>query len=212
MHEKRIPFGVSICYTSKNYLTVTSDEFLDMLIDKGCVFAWYFHYMPVGVNASTELLLTPEQRVYMHDKIREIRGITGGKEIFAIDFQNDGEFVHGCIAAGERYCHINANGDVEPCVFIHYSGANIKEKSLLDCLRQPLFLAYRDGQPFNDNHLRPCPMLENPGILQELVKKTGAKSTDLEAPESCEHLCGKCTEYAKNWAPVADKLWEQDRK
>lgn len=41
---------------------VTSDEFLDLLIGKGCVFAWYFHYMPVGVNASTDLLLTPEQR------------------------------------------------------------------------------------------------------------------------------------------------------
>ena len=48
MHSHRIPFGVSICYTSKNYLTVTSDEFLDMLIEKGCVFAWFFHYMPVG--------------------------------------------------------------------------------------------------------------------------------------------------------------------
>ena len=24
-----------------------------------------------------------------------------------------------------------AKGDVEPCVFIHYSGANIREKSLL---------------------------------------------------------------------------------
>ena len=212
MHSKRVPFGVSICYTSKNYLTVTSDEFLDMLIDKGCVFAWYFHYMPVGVNASTELLLTPEQRVYMHDKVREIRGLEGGKELFAIDFQNDGEFVHGCIAAGERYCHINANGDVEPCVFIHYSGANIKEQSLLDCLRQPLFLAYRDGQPFNNNHLRPCPMLENPEKLQEMVKKTGAKSTDLEAPESCEHLCGKCVDYAKAWAPVAEELWEKDHE
>lgn len=209
MHSRKIPFGVSICYTSQNYLTVTSDEFLDMLIEKGCIFAWYFHYMPVGVNASTELLLTPEQRVYMHDKVREIRGLEGGKELFAIDFQNDGEFVHGCIAAGERYCHINANGDVEPCVFIHYSGANIKEQSLLDCLRQPLFLAYRDGQPFNENHLRPCPMLENPEILQELVKRTGAKSTDLEAPESCEHLCGKCVDYAKAWAPVAEKLWEE---
>ncbi len=31
-------------------------------------------------------------------------------------------------------------------------------------------------------------MLENPEILQELVKRTGAKSTDLEAPETCEHL------------------------
>lgn len=208
MHEHHIPFGVSICYTSQNYLTVTSDEFLDMLIDKGCVFAWFFHYMPVGVNASPDLLLSPEQREYMYHKIREIRGIEGGKELFAIDFQNDGEFVHGCVAGGERYCHINANGDVEPCVFIHYSNANIKEKSLLECLQQPLFMAYKEGQPFNDNFLKPCPMLENPEILQELVKRTGAKSTDLEAPETCEHLCGKCTEYAKAWGPVADRLWE----
>ncbi|MGN0659164.1 MAG: radical SAM protein [Emergencia sp.] len=209
MHARRIPFGVSICYTSANYLTVTSDEFLDMLIEKGCVFAWYFHYMPVGAGAGTDLLLSPEQREYMYHKVREIRGLTGGKELFAIDFQNDGEFVHGCIAAGERYCHINANGDVEPCVFIHYSGANIKEKSLLECLKQPLFLAYRDGQPFNDNHLRPCPMLENPEILQEMVRKTGARSTDLEAPESAEHLCSKCTEYAEKWAVTADRLWKE---
>lgn len=209
MHANHVPFGVSICYTSKNYLTVTSDEFLDMLIAKGCIFAWYFHYMPVGAGASTELLLTPEQREYMHDRIRWIRGLEEGKELFAIDFQNDGEFVHGCIAAGNRYCHINANGDVEPCVFIHYSGANIKEQSLIDCLRQPLFLAYRDGQPFNDNYLKPCPMLENPAILQDLVKKTGAKSTDLEAPEEASALCAKCVDYAKAWNPVADKLWAE---
>ena len=55
MHKNRIPFGVSICYTSKNYKVVTSDEFLDMLISKGCFFAWYFHYMPVGMGATTDL-------------------------------------------------------------------------------------------------------------------------------------------------------------
>ncbi len=209
MHSYKIPFGVSICYTSRNYLDVTSDEFLDMLIEKGCAFAWYFHYMPVGMNASTDLLLTPEQRIYMKNKVREIRGITGGKEIYAIDFQNDGEFVTGCIAGGKRYCHINAAGDVEPCVFIHYSNANIYDKSLLECLQQPLFLKYYEGQPFNKNHLRPCPMLENPEILQQIIKETGAKSTDLEAPESAEHLCAKCVDYAKNWAPVADEIWAQ---
>ena len=159
MHRYKIPFGVSICYTAKNYKVVTSDEFLDLLISKGCVFAWYFHYMPVGVGATTDLLLTPEQRTYMKNRVRGIRGVTGGKELYCIDFQNDGEFAGGCVAGGRIYCHINAAGDVEPCVFIHYSGANIREKSFLECLQQPLFLEYRKGQPFNGNHLRPCPKI-----------------------------------------------------
>ena len=65
---------------------------------------------------------------------------------------------------------------------------------------KPLFMAYRDGQPFNDNQLRPCPMLENPELLREMVHKTGAKSTDLQSPESVDHLCDKCKNYAENWA------------
>ena len=50
-------------------------------------------------------------------------------------------------------------------------------------------------------------MLENPGILVDMVKKSGAHSTDLQSPESAEHLCEKCVPYAKAWKPVADKLW-----
>lgn len=202
-------FGTSICYTSKNIDTVTSDEFLDMIIEKGCRFTWYFHYMPVGNDAAVELLPTKEQREYMYHRVREIRAMEGGKPIFAMDFQNDGEFVGGCIAGGRNYCHINPNGDVEPCVFIHYSGANIREVTLLEALKQPLFMAYRDGQPFNDNHLRPCPMLENPELLEKMVHETGAKSTDLQSPESVEHLCGKCHEYAAIWQESADKLWQE---
>ena len=95
-------FGTSICYTSKNIATVTSDEFLDMIIEKGCRFSWYFHYMPVGNDAAPELLPTREQREYMYHRIREIRGATGGKQIYTMDFQNDGEFVGGCIAGGQK--------------------------------------------------------------------------------------------------------------
>lgn len=92
-------------------------------------------------------------------------------------------------------------------MFVHYSGANVNEKSFLGCLRQPLFLKYREKQPFNGNHFRPCPMLENPEILPRLVAMSGAKSTDLEAPESVEHLCEKCEECAQRWAPAAEQLW-----
>lgn len=212
MKEYGLLFGTSICYTSQNVDVVTSDEFLDMLIEKGVRFTWYFHYMPVGNDASVELLPTKEQREYMYHRVREIRGMKGGKPIFAMDFQNDGEYVGGCIAGGRIYCHINPNGDVEPCVFIHYSNANIREKSLLECLKQPIFQAYRDGQPFNENHLRPCPMLENPEYLAEMVKRTEAKSTDMQSPEKVEHLCEKCVPYAENWKESADLLWKNSTR
>ena len=210
LKENGLVFGTSICSTSKNYKTVTSDEFIDMIVEKGCRYALYFHYMPVGNDASLELLPNPKQRLYIKDRVREIRNMTSGKGIFTMDFQNDGEFVGGCIAGGRNYFHINANGDAEPCVFIHYSGANIRTHSMLEILKQPLFMAYHDNQPFNENHYRPCPMLENPEILQRLVKETGAKSTDLQSPESAEHLCNKCKEYAQAWKPCADKLWAEE--
>ena len=207
MKKHKLLFGTSICYTSSNYKTVTSDEFLDMIISKGVKYTWYFHYMPVGNDASTDLLLTPEQREYMYHRVREIRAGEGGKPIIAVDFQNDGEYVSGCVAGGKYYCHINPNGDVEPCVFIHYSSDNIHDMSLLDCLKQPLFKAYKANQPFNPNHLKPCPMLENPEKLIQMVHETGAKSTDLQSPETVENLCGKCEHYAADWNDTADKLW-----
>ena len=211
LKENGLIFGTSICYTSKNCESVTGKEFVKLMVDKGCRYAMYFHYMPVGNEASLELLPTPEQRMYIKDRIREIRKLENGEGLFTMDFQNDGEFVGGCIAGGRNYFHINANGDAEPCVFIHYSGANIRTHSLLEILKQPLFMAYHNNQPFNENHLRPCPMLENPEILQRLVNETGAKSTDLQSPETVEHLCTKCEEYARNWKPHADKVWAETK-
>lgn len=212
LKENGLVFGTSICYTSQNIESVTSDEFIQMLVEKGCRYSLYFHYMPVGNEASPELLPTVEQRTYMHHRVREIRNMEHGPGLFTMDFQNDGEFVGGCIAGGRNYFHINANGDAEPCVFIHYSNGNIRENTILEILKQPLFMAYHNNQPFNDNMLRPCPMLENPEILQRLVKESGAHSTDLQSPETPEHLCGKCVEYAAKWAPEAERLWKETQE
>ena len=206
LRERKLLYGVSSCYTSVNYDSITSEEYYDMLIDKGAYFIWYFHYLPVGNDAAPELLPTPEQRELVYRRIREYRR---KKPLFAIDFQNDGEFVGGCIAGGRRYFHINANGDMDPCAFIHYSDSNIREKTLLEGMRSPLFQAYHDGQPFNENMFQPCPMLENPKALREMVEESGAHSTDLQSPESADHLCAKCDAYASCWKPKADELWEE---
>ena len=208
LKEHNLPFGISTCYTSMNYKDITSEEFYDMIIEAGALFIWFFHYMPVGNDAAPELMPNPEQRKAVYERIRAFRS---SKPIFSLDFQNDAEYIGGCIAGGRYYLHINAAGDVDPCVFIHYSGANIRTHSMIEILQQPLFMAYHNNQPFNENHYRPCPMLENPEILQRLVKETGAKSTDLQSPESAEHLCNKCKEYAQKWKPCAEKLWAEEQ-
>lgn len=194
LKKHKLPFGISTCYTSVNYKDIASDEFFDLMIDAGALFCWFFHYMPVGNGAVKELLPTPEQRAYVYHQIRKFRS---EKPIFTMDFQNDAQYVGGCIAGGRRYLHINAKGDVEPCVFIHYSNCNIHNTTLLDALRSPLFQAYHDNQPFNENMLRPCPMLENAGRIQELVKQSKAVNTDYESPEDVDHLLEKTAPYAK---------------
>ena len=204
LKSHKLPFGVSTCYTSANVDSVSSEEYFDHMIDCGALFVWFFHYMPTGNDAVVELMPNPQQREKMYHKIREYRST---KAIFSMDFQNDAQYVGGCIAGGRRYLHINANGDVDPCVFIHYSNANIYKESLLDALKSPIFMAYHDGQPFNENMLRPCPMLENPQKLRKMVEESGAKSTDLQSPESVEHLCAKCDAYAEHWKPKAEELF-----
>lgn len=204
LKERKLLFGISCCYTNKNVEVIGSEEYFDSMIDMGAKFVWFFTYMPIGAAAVPELIATAEQRKFMYEQIHKFRK---AKPLFTIDFWNDGDAVGGCIAGGRGYCHINANGDMEPCAFIHYSDSNIKEKTLLECYQSPLFMAYRRNQPFNDNMLRPCPVLDNPGRLTQIVEESGARSTDLESPERACDYCNRCVPAAEKWAPVADELW-----
>jgi MoaA/NifB/PqqE/SkfB family radical SAM enzyme len=206
LKEKRLPFGASVCYTSRNAEMIGSEEFFDSIIAMGAMFAWVFTYMPVGVDAVSELIATADQREMMYYKVREYRET---KPLFTIDFWNDGEYVKGCIAGGRHYLHINANGDIEPCAFIHYSDSNIREKTLLEALKSPLFMEYRKGQPFNENYLQPCPLLDNYGELARMVHASNAYSTDVQNPEDVDSLCSKCESASRHWKVNADKLWRE---
>ncbi len=204
LREKRLPFGLSCCYTSQNTEVIGSEEYFDQMIAWGAKYCWLFTYMPVGRDAVPALMVSAEQRKFMYQQVRKFRKT---KPIFTMDFWNDGDYAKGCIAGGRRYLHINANGDMDPCAFIHYSDSNIREKTLLEGLRSPLFMAYHKGQPFSDNLLRPCPLLDNQGALARMVDESGAHSTDLQNPEDVHELTAKCIPAADQWKPVADELW-----
>ena len=97
LHERKLIYGISSCYTSVNWDAISSEAYFRQLIDLGCLFIWYFHYMPVGNDASPELLPSPEQRRAVLERIRHNRSTM---PLFAMDFQNDAQYVGGCIAGG----------------------------------------------------------------------------------------------------------------
>ena len=182
LRERGILFGASCCYTSANAEVIGSERYIDFLIEQGATFAWFFTYMPVGVNASPELIARADQREYMY---RQIRSFRETKPIFTIDFWNDGDYIGGCVAGGRAYCHINANGDVEPCAFIHYSDSNIREKTLLELSLRLFSWRTRRGS-LQREPLSPVPLLDNEGALAEMVERSGAHSTDWRARKTLE--------------------------
>jgi len=174
LRERGAVFGVSLTATRENVKEITSDDFVDFLVGKGVKYGWIFHYIPIGRNPNPELMLTPEQRSYMTTRVPAIRR---NKPIVLADFWNDGEYTQGCIAGGRRYFHVTASGAVEPCAFVHFSMHNIKDHSLEEILRSPLFTAFQKRQPFCNDHLRPCPIIDVPAALRDIVAESGARPT-----------------------------------
>lgn len=208
LKEHGLIFGFSGTYHRKNAEEVTSDEFIDLLVDKGFRFGWYFTYVPVGADTDLDFMATPEQRANVYRRIQQLRET---KPIFLADFWNDGETTGGCIAGGRRYFHINAAGDVEPCAFIHYATCNIRDMSVKEALGNPLFLEYQKRQPFNNNHMRPCPLIDNPDSLAACVNESCAYSTQNKSVD-VNQIAQNLTGYAHAWGEKADQILNEHLK
>jgi len=146
LNAERIIIGTSATVTSQNVYGVSSFEFIDHMISLGSVAQMYFLYIPVNGSADFSLMVTPQQRNQLRKQVMAIRY---SRPMFVLDFWNDGAYVQGCIAGARRYFHVNAMGDVEPCVYTHIAADNIFEKPLAEALNSRLFRHIRSIQPHN---------------------------------------------------------------
>lgn len=199
LREAGAIFGFSATATRYNIELISSEEFIGHYISKGCSFGWYFIYIPIGRSPNLDLMPSPEQRKKMRESLSVIKL---KKPIFIGDFWNDGDLVKGCISGGRRYFHINSKGDVEPCVFVHFAVDNINNKSLKEVLTSQFFTEIKKRQPFNKNHLMPCMIIDNPQILREVVKVSGAYPTHKGAQSILEELAPYLDAYAKRMEEV----------
>jgi MoaA/NifB/PqqE/SkfB family radical SAM enzyme len=206
LREAGILFAVSTTQTSQNHDVLTSDAFIDFLVEKGCILLWNFHYVPIGRDPDLSLMVTPEQRNRARERLAYFRTT---KPMLFVDFWNDGCLTQGCIAGGRKYFHVNAQGDVEPCVFCHFASDNIKEKSLMEALNSPLFREMRSRQPFSENLFRACPLIDHPEQGREISLQHAKYFTHEGADQFFTDFAQAIDGYAKAYGEIADAAWEE---
>jgi MoaA/NifB/PqqE/SkfB family radical SAM enzyme len=206
LREAGVIFGYSVTQTRENSDVVTSDAFVDFLRDKGCLLGFQFMYVPVGRDPDFNMMPTPAQRDQYRASLSRWRNT---RDILFLDFWNDGPVVGGCMAGARKYCHINSRGDVEPCVFCHFATHNIHRSSLQEALNSPLFQAIRAQQPFHDNLLRVCMLVDKPSIGREMALSTGAYFTHEGAETIFTRLADDVDRFADDYRSFADGVWNQ---
>jgi len=71
-------------------------------------------------------------------------------------------------------------------------------------------MAFRKRQPYSDNLLRPCTIIDNPQMLRDIVKEGGAHPTHEGAETILTTLAKPLDDYAAAWKCYADKAWEEE--
>lgn len=207
LREAGCLYGFSATVTRNNAEVLASDEFIDYCVEQGCYFGWFFNYIPIGRGPDLHLMPTPEQRDMIRRQTLRIRST---RPIFVADFWNDGHLTGGCMAGGRMYFHINHRAEVEPCVFAHFAVDNLHEKTLKEALASDFFRAIQSRQPYCDNPLRPCMIIDHPHILREVVAECGARATDVGGEKLLTEKAAGLDDYARRWGEIADRAWEQE--
>jgi len=209
MKEAGALFGFSATPMRHNNDLLCSDPFIEYYVELGCRAGWYFNYIPVGRSPDLSLMPSPEQRLHRYHRIRAIRN---KYDILAADFWCDGMLVGGCLSGGRTYFHINAQGGVEPCVFHQFHVDNINDKTLLECLNSAYMRDVRQCLREVENPLRPCPVIDNPWLLRELVGKHRPTPSQ---PGGENILTGEVAagldRYAAELKKIFDPVFDQNR-
>ncbi len=205
LKERKSLYGISLVLTRDNFDDLSDLTLYDEWIDRGALFGWIFLYMPVAKGSHVELMPTAEQRKKMYDVVQEVRK---NKPFFLMDFWNDAPAVDGCIAA-RRYAHINNEGYLEPCIFVHQAVDNLHEKSLKEAWNSDFFNAIRLYQPHTDNLLQPCMIIGNPKVLRTIDEKYKPKSTDGYSVQRIFEIADILDKYAENVAKELEPFFKE---
>lgn len=216
--RNKVMTGFSATVTRANAEAICSDDFIDMRIEEGDLFGWFFLLQPIGRQPRADLMVTAEQRAMLRETINRWRN--EDRPLFLGDFWNDAHLTGGCLAA-RYYFHIYADGQISPCVFSPISCGNILDitsgasqyKSLRQFVQEhPTFVATRRHQQGILDRDRPCLLIDHPEAFRDVFARGDCRSAR-NMPEG--YLDGDIAhaidDVASDWqakGTSVDHLWQ----
>lgn len=153
LNDKGILFGSSITVTTKNIETVLSSEFINKLYGKGARAILFSEYVPAQ-KGTEDIAPSEKERIYLEERVNTLR--KDFEDMVFLSFPGDEKALGGCISAGRGFFHINANGDAEACPFSPYSDSNVRDMTLREILKSPLFKKIRESGKLLEEHNGGC--------------------------------------------------------
>ncbi|MFC2000579.1 hypothetical protein ACFLXE_07510, partial [Chloroflexota bacterium] len=74
----------------------------------------------------------------------------------------------------------------------------------------PFFMGIKEGQPFSYNTLRPCPMIDHPEVMRNLIQQHGARPTHPGAETMFTTLAPDLDRYAARVQEIMDDVWDNE--
>lgn len=163
----QIVFGASITVTRLNAGNVTDFLFLHALAQAGCHLVFFVEYVPVTADTQ-EWAFKNEDRKRFAERLESLR--RQEDQMVFVSFPGDEDQSRGCLAAGRGFFHINAEGHAEPCPFSPHSDTSLKNGSLREALRSPLFQKIRAQGAALGDHAGGCALFENDELVRSFLE------------------------------------------
>lgn len=169
--SQKLITGVATSVCASNYDDLVSDRFLEGLVRRGVLYAWYYIYRPVGPDPAPELVLD-RARI---DRLRRFMVEARLKHpIVIVDAYWDHLGRAICPAAAGISHHINPAGDIEPCPPIQFARDNVADGDLCKVFDHSAFLRAFRAEAASK---RGCILLEDPERLRAFLLSQNARDT-----------------------------------
>jgi MoaA/NifB/PqqE/SkfB family radical SAM enzyme len=162
LQQSKLIYGFSSLATPANVDYITSATYFRKMEAYGMKFGFIIDYVPEG-NKIEELMVLNESELIKKKENLQKRKIDSNLTFF--NLPTDEKLFGECGAAGKLLFHINAQGNVEPCVFCNESTDNIKLKPLNEILGSDFFKEVRKNineiKASNGEHSIKCMQFNN---------------------------------------------------